>query len=374
MPYSLATLWHDRQRFLPGVLAVAFSSLLIALQCGLLLGLFSITSIPIDHTRADIWLGPPGVLSVDLGETIRGSNIGRLAQLKDDIVQAEPYLQGFAYWAKPEGGRELCMVIGSRLTDDALGAVDKLTPELRARLTERDTIVVDESDLGRLGIKGVGDTAEVSNHRVRVVGLTKGLKSLAGPYVFCHLTTARALLLRMPDDQITYVLAKCKNPADAPRVVNYLRNEYDDISAFTAPEFSLKSRLHWLTKTKAGIALGYAALLGLLVGAVVTSQTLYAATAASMREYAVLRALGIPRWRIAGMVLAQSFWVGIIGVAIGFVAVHGARYLAAKVGASVELPILLQVGAAGITLATALIAGLTALRSLRLVEPAVLLR
>jgi len=39
MSYSLATLWHERQRFLPGVLAVAFSALLIALQIGLLLGL-----------------------------------------------------------------------------------------------------------------------------------------------------------------------------------------------------------------------------------------------------------------------------------------------------------------------------------------------
>src|SRR5437588_9605630 len=189
MSYALDTLWYERQRFLPGVLAVAFSSLLIALQCGLLLGLFSITSIPIDHTKADIWMGPPGVLSVDLGETIQGSKVGRLAQLKDDIAQAEPYLQGFAYWAKPQGGRELCMVCGSRMTDDALGAVDKLTPELRARLTERDAIAVDESDLGRLGIKGIGDTAEVSNHRVRVVGLAKGLPSLAGPWVYCNLTT-----------------------------------------------------------------------------------------------------------------------------------------------------------------------------------------
>ena len=39
MSYSLATLWHDRQRYLPGMLAVAFSAVLIALQCGLLLGL-----------------------------------------------------------------------------------------------------------------------------------------------------------------------------------------------------------------------------------------------------------------------------------------------------------------------------------------------
>src|SRR5205814_6222083 len=96
---------------------------------------------------------------------------------------------------------------------------------------------------------------------------------------------------------------------------------YKNLSAFTADEFSFRSRMHWLTKTKAGVALGYAAVLGLLVGAVVTSQTLYAATAAALREYAVLRALGIPRWRMAASVLAQSFWVGVAGIALALPAV-----------------------------------------------------
>jgi putative ABC transport system permease protein len=377
MPYSLATLWHDRQRFLPGVLAVAFSALLIALQCGLLLGIFSITSIPIDHTRADIWMGAPEVLSVDLGQTIRGSFEARLAS-QPEVVQVEPYMQGFSYWAKPKGGRELCMLIGSRLGADALGAVDILTPDMRARLGEPGAIIVDESDLDRLGIlQGVGATTEISNQRVRVVGLTRGLKSLAGPYVFCSLETARSLLgakLTGTTDQVTYVLARCRDPEDAPRVVARMRQQYDDVSTFTSGEFSFRSRMHWLLKTKAGIALGYAALLGLLVGAVVTNQTLYAATVASLREYAVLRALGIPRWRIAGMVLAQSFWVGVFGVTLGWVASHAARYAATSLGASVSLPPELQAGAAAITLVTALLSGLFALRSLRLVEPAMLLR
>jgi putative ABC transport system permease protein len=48
--YSLATLWHERPRFLPGIGAVAFSAVLIALQSGLLLGLFRITSIPVDKS------------------------------------------------------------------------------------------------------------------------------------------------------------------------------------------------------------------------------------------------------------------------------------------------------------------------------------
>src|SRR6267142_3338688 len=246
MSYSLATLWHERQRFLPGVLAVSFSALLIALQCGLLLGLFSITSIPVDHTRADIWVGAPAVLSVDVGRAIPESYMARVAE-QPEIEALEIYLQGFAYWTKPNGGNELCIVIGSRLGDDALGAVRELTPELRARLTEPGAIVVDESELERLGVERVGDSAEISGQRVRVVGLVHGLKSIAGPYIFCSVVTARPKI-RMHEKQTTYVLARCRNPADARAVVERL-NSYPNMSAFTTADFSRKTQIHWLTKT-----------------------------------------------------------------------------------------------------------------------------
>jgi len=372
MSYALATLWYERQRYLPGVLAVAFSALLIALQCGLLLGLFGITSMPIDHSRADIWMGTPSVLSVDLGRPINTSFLARMAT-NPEVAKCEVYVQGFTYWAKPDGGNELCLVIGFRLEEDSLGRIDEVTPELCARLTEPDSIVVDDSDVGRLGITGVGDTVEVAGHRVRVVGLTKGCKSLAGPYVFCSIYTAQPLV-RMSPDQVTYVLARCYDKAQAPMVAQRIREQYKTVSAYTSEDFSLRSRLHWLTKTKAGIALGYAAALGLLVGAVVTSQTLYAAVAASLREYAVLRALGIPRWRMARMVMAQSFWVGLLGVAIALPASYGLARVATALTVSVSLPWQLQLGSAVVTLVMALLSGLLALRSLRLVEPALLLR
>jgi putative ABC transport system permease protein len=371
MAYALATLWHERNRFLPGILAVAFSALLIALQGGLLLGLFSVTSLPIDHSSADVWVGNPEVLSVDLGRTIPLDWLTRLER-QPEVAQAEPFLQAFAYWAKPGGGTELCCILGTRLGDQALGALRELTPELRARLSEPGSAVVDEAELGRLGIKGVGDTAEVSGRRVRVVGLVRGFRSLAGPYVFCSLGTAHTFL-RMPSGQATYLLARCQPGTDVSAVVNRLRG-YRNMSAFTSGEFSLRSRLHWLTKTKAGIALGCAALLGLLVGAVVTSQTLYAATAASLRELAVLRALGIPRWRMALCVLGQSSWVGLGGVALALPAVLLFSQAAESLGAKVQLPLWLLASAAVVTLLMALLSGLSALRCLRLAEPATLLR
>jgi putative ABC transport system permease protein len=293
------------------------------------------------------------------------------------VERTESFIQGFSYWAKPGGGRELCMIIGSNLGDDALGRMDELGPDLRSKLSEPDAVVVDESDVGRLGIKGVGDTAEITGPQgpriVKVVGLTHGVKSLAGPYVFCSHGTAREHQSVL-EDQTTYILGKCRNPADAEAVVKRLREQYPDQSIFTSAEFSYRSRMHWLTKTKAGIALGYAAALGLLVGAVVTYQTLSAAVKGSLREYAVLRALGIPRWRMAMAVMAQSFWVGVIGVGLAFPAVYGLAFVAARMGLDVILPWQLLVMATGVTLTMALLSGLLALRTLRQVEPAMLLR
>lgn len=372
MSYVLKTLWHERQRFLPGVLAVAFSALLIELQCGLLLGMFAITSIPIDHSGADFWVGGPHVASVDVGRHIPEKYLTRVVA-QPEVTTAEIFLQGFAYWVKPsDGSMELCMVVGSRLEGDALGAMRELTPELRSKLTEPGAIVIDEAELGRLGVSGVGATAEIAGRRVRIVGLVRGMRSLAGPFVLCSINTARPLL-RMSQDQATYVLGRCQSQADAQQVVERLRI-YPTMSAFTSEDFSLRSRWHWLTKTKAGIALGCAAALGLLVGAVVTSQTLYAATVASLKEYAVLRALGIPRWRLAATVLTQSFWVGAVGVLLAVPALFGLVQGARALGAPVLLPGWLLLAASAITLGMALLSGITALRSLRLVEPITLLR
>jgi putative ABC transport system permease protein len=139
-------------------------------------------------------------------------------------------------------------------------------------------------------------------------------------------------------------------------------------------DFSLSTRLYWLTRTRVGIALGLTSVLALIVGLIITSQTLYAATAASLREYAVLRALGIPRRRIAAMVLAQSFWIGLAGVVTSLPVAAGLARVAGVVGADVQLPAWLLAATIAVTMAIALVSGLLALRSLRLVEPANLLR
>lgn len=370
MSFSLATLWHERSRFLPAILAVAFSALLIAVQGGLLFGIFSLFALPIDRSRAELWVGYPGAPSVDLCLPIPKAWEARLA-VQPEVERVESYLYGTVIWGKRGGGIETCSIIGSRLDSESLGAVEELTAELRSRLMEPGSVVVDESALADLGLTGAGDSAEVAGHRVRVVGVVRGLKGVAGAYLFCSLPTAQALL-RLPPEQVTFLLARCHNAADVPAVVERLR-AYENMSAFSRDEFSLRSRMHWLLKTNAGVALGCAALLGLIVGAAVTSQTLSAATAASLRELAVLEALGIPTWRMQALVLTQSFWVGLFGVALAVPAAFGSAGIMRALGAQIVLPAWILGSAVALTMLMALAAGCVSLRSLRGVEPAALL-
>ena len=375
MSYALQTLWHERSRYASGVLAVTFSAVLIALQCGLLLGLFKITSIPIDNTTADVWVGSTAVSAVDLGKPIPLSYLSRVEGMPG-VTSVEPYIGNFANFTKPIGGTEMCFVLGSRTDPDSAGAAVVLTREQLDLLTLPDSIIVDESELKRLGLNLPGGKPKINGKEVKLVGTVRGLKSIAAPWVFCSLHTARHLVgPLLPPDHVTYLLARTDTQERAKQVAAELQAKYaSDMGAYTNKEFSFESRRYWLIRTKAGIAIGYAALLGLLVGSVITAQTLYSATTASAREFAILLALGIPRWRISLMVMAQSFWVGLAGVILAGPTCLVLRQAARQVGADVDLRWQVLLGTAVVTIGMALVAGVAALRSVRQIEPMSLLR
>jgi putative ABC transport system permease protein len=193
--------------------------------------------------------------------------------------------------------------------------------------------------------------------------------------VLCSLETARYLLdyAGFNSETTTFVLARCRNPEDARQVVARLSGE-KDISAFTAPEFSWNSQAHWVTTSKAGVAVTFMALFALTVGVVITSQTLSAATIAITRELALLRALGTPRWRMSTFLFQQSFVVGVLGLLVGVPATYGVSALAQVTGTRVVTPPELVAASAAVTLLMAVLSGLLALNALRGTEPEQLLR
>lgn len=375
LPYSLATVWRQRLRYLPAVFAVAFSAILSTLQCGLLVGILNIAARPIRRSDAHIWLASPGVRGLGFGRPIPRAWKARLLS-QPEVRRVEEYLCEFAQFQRPDGSTDQCSVIGMRLEEGSLGALADLTPEMRQSLTRPGTAVVYESELPLLGLRDrPGEVGEVAGHRVEIVGILRGGDG-AGltPGLYCSLRTARELLASVSGRQTTYLLAQCDGPEQGPALAQRLEASYPDMDTMTSGELAWRTQSYWLIKTRAGLVLGFAAALGLIVGAVVTSQTLYGASVASLREYAVLRALGIPHRRLRWLVLGQSFWVTLVGLMLALPLTVILAHIARPLNVEVLLPPWLVAAVGGLTLAVGLLSGTGALRSLRQADPATLLR
>jgi len=100
----------------------------------------------------------------------------------------------------------------------------------------------------------------------------------------------------------------------------------------------------------------------------------YAAVLAQAQEFAVLDALGVPRRCVVGLVLAQSFWLGVGGVLLALPCTVALARAALCVQTQVILSAPIVLITFALTLGMALLAGLSSLRPLRHLEPAELLR
>jgi putative ABC transport system permease protein len=354
-----------------GVLAVAFSVVLMAVQGGVLVGLVATVSAPVDVSPAQIWIAAKHTPSADNGGPIASRYRNRLI-MNPDIAQTDEYVQEFTRWWNPRAGTVLVILCGQNLSEHGLGPRSKLSPELVIALSEPNTVAIDRTDMEKLGVEKLGEVGEIHGQKVRVVGFLDNMPSMTGCYVFCSIPTAKKLI-HYRDYQATYILARAKSEEKVPEVIKQLR-ENTEVDVLTKNEFSAKSRWYWILKTKSGLAVGFTAILGLIVGAVVTSQTLYSATATMLRELAVLKSLGVPTWRMNLFVMQQSLLIGIAGLIIGIPLAIAFQWIGILIGTQIDIPSSLLFFTALIVLGVALASGLVALRPLMSVDPAELLR
>jgi putative ABC transport system permease protein len=370
------TLIHEWRRFLPAILAVGFAGLLQLLQAALVLGIFGSASVYITGSSADLWAGYPGTQSVNLGRPI-SQDVAMRLRMDPDVAKVEPFRWVDADWRGPrDTGGVSVFVSGIDPRPDGLMFSRALPRALRARLNEPGAVIVDKADLDSLGVN-IGDTAAINGQRVRVVGVSNGLRALGGVNIVASLETARVLDVA-PEDagMMTYFVAKLRHGA-RPRIVARRLNgsrAFGPYTVWTARAFARESSLYWMLDTGAGAGVLFLAGIVFLVGAVITSQTLIAAVIGSIREYATLNALGVGRGSLRKVVMEQAFWVGALGLLCSIVI--GALLLAIARNRSVpmEMHPLTAIVCLALSMALAIVSGLASMRSLRRADPASLLR
>jgi putative ABC transport system permease protein len=317
MTFTLAfrNLFHDRVRLAVTLVGILFSVVLVAIQLGLYLGARTMIISMIDRSDGDLWVMAYGTKNFEEAQPI--SARAKYAALSTPGVErAIPLVTSFTDWRKPTGGSTLVVVIGTESEDGGLAPWNVVAGDVSG-LGARDAVMIDKTYLDELGVSGIGDTAQVGASRVRVAGLTEGIRSFTvTPYVFTTLNRARSLLDMSPDN-ITYVLAKLEPAADVRAVRDQIRAKVPDAEVLTTAEFRDRSLNHWLFATGAGVALIGGAVLGLVVGTVIVAQTLYSSTKDHLNEFATLRALGSSSGYIHKVILMQAALSAMLGYFLG---------------------------------------------------------
>lgn len=370
-----ATLIYEWRRFLPAMLAVAFAGLLVLVSLALLLGMFATVSVYIKQSSADLWVGYRDTPSVDIGRGITTDN-EVFIRMHPEVRSVEPYIWTVADWRRPDGQAVSGFVVGIDTRPEGMTFSRLLTAAQRAALDEPDTVIIDVADLGKLGVR-VGDYSELNGKRVRVVDTVRGIRAMGGANILASLATARYVDRDLnTSEYAAYLLVRLHDPKRAEAVRDELQptGTYRPYSVWTAPQFAAQSESYWLLESGAGAGVMFSTLLGLLVGMVITSQTLMAAITSSLREYASLRALGVSIGSLRGIVLEQSFWIGVLGLLVTAAGVSAVVGFAYSNHISVALPVWAMGGTALLIMLIAGGSGLLALRALTRAEPATLLR
>jgi len=327
------------------LVGILFSIVLVAVQLGLYLGARTMIISMIDRSDSDLWIMAYGTKNFEEAQPI--SVRERFTALATPgVLSASPLVTSFTDWRKPGGGTTLVVVVGTDYEDGALAPWNVVEGDVTG-LGARDAVMVDKTYLHELGLNGVGDTAQIGASRVRVTGLTEGIRSFTvTPFVFTTLNRARSLL-NMPSDNLTYVLVKLQPGFEPEAVRDALRSKLPDSEVLTKAEFRTRSLNHWLFATGAGVALIGGAVLGLVVGTVIVAQTLYSSTKDHLNEFATLRALGSSSGYIHRVILAQAGLSALLGYGLGMSIALTIVYLSNNTA----LPIMMTPGLAGLLLA-----------------------
>lgn len=365
---AIRNLFHDRVRLAVTLIGILFSIVLVAVQLGLYLGARTMIISMIDRTDGDLWIMAYGTKNFEEAQPI--SIRDRYAALSTPgVARAIPLVTSFTDWKKPTGGSTLVVIIGADREDGALMPWNVVEGDVSG-LGARDAVIVDKTYLAELGLAGVGDTAQVGASRVRITGLTEGIRSFTvTPYIFTTLNRARTLL-DMPADKITYVAAKLDPGANVEAVRDAIRAKVPDSEVLTKAEFRSRSLGHWLFATGAGVALLGGAILGLVVGTVIVAQTLYSSTKDHLNEFATLRALGSSSGYIHRVILAQAALSAVIGYALGM----AIALLIVALSEHTALPIVMTPGLAalllGLTVGMCAISAVAAIGKVMRIDPA----
>jgi putative ABC transport system permease protein len=380
MSLALATLLYEWRRYTAAMVALAVAGLLILAQVGMFTGIVKGVTATLDRSRADIIIMPAKMESlINSGGGSLPARLKPQIYLHPEVVEVADWdIDGGRWVNHPKDGKKaVTTFVDVNMVDTRPGAVTlpvDFTEDTRRALMEPYAVAIDESQLGRLGVK-LGDDASLNGKTVRVRAILKGYPNVNNASITVSRDTLRLLGLQQKNGKTGPLMVRLADPARAEIVRDQLNNTANKAyRAWTRGELAKANQGALMKEQIIGIFITATVVIGAFIGCAITSMTLRGAILSSIKEFASLRALGVPMNALRGIVFELSLWVGVAGFfATGFLTL-GVYLLALKFGVPMGFPLSWDITVAILLLIIAGVSGLFSLGVLKKSQPADLLR
>jgi putative ABC transport system permease protein len=195
-------------------------------------------------------------------------------------------------------------------------------PLVSGREARAGEIVVDEALANLIGARP-GTTVTSLGRRFRVVGQIAGTSSIASSIALAARSDLSELL--HSKGSVNYVLVRAREGVATGKLARRIEQAVPSSTASTRAEFSRSERR--LVGDMSTDIVRSMIFVGFLIGVAVAGLVAYNVTLSQLRDYAVLRALGLRARRAFALVLAQVSALVVLGFSVSIVLLAALAWL-----------------------------------------------
>jgi len=317
MIIAVKNLVVERTRLVLSALGVGFAVLLILVMAGIFVGTTQQVTTYIDHSRNAVWVVQPGVSQMFRAVSWLPAGTERQLMAVPEVATADPILGQPSDFVH-NGNQTAYFVVGYD-TEDGVGGPWSVADG--RGVNAPGEVVLDRVLAAKNGIH-LGDTVRIIDGDFIVVGLSEQTAALGNFYAFVGLTDAARLF--RAGDRVSYILVQPAAGHTPEQAAAGVRARLPGVDALTSAEFAANSRD--IIISMVGRPMKAMILIATLVGVALIGLTVLSATSEQMRDFGVLRAVGVRPAQLARTVLGQAAIIAALGYLVGAALAYGLQF------------------------------------------------
>ena len=301
VPVIRRQLAAKRGRMLAATAGVAVALLLVLALTAIFAGIEGRLTAYIDGSGADVIVAQAGVKTMHMTQSaLPAADVAAVRRLPG-VAGASGIVYRGAFVESVAGKSAIVAVVGG----------GPLPPLISGHAPSAGGIVVDRAVADKLGLKR-GGVLRLLGTRLHISGEVEGTAAISGAFVFVEQTTlARMLHLK---DVVSYILVRARPGESSTALAQQIEKRLPRVTASTREQFSASER-----RTVGGMSTDIVrgmTLVAFIIGVAVAGLVAYSLTLSQLRDYGVLRAIGLSARRAVALAVGQVAALVVAGFAL----------------------------------------------------------